>query len=180
MRSLGVRNRFPSLQENLQVFAVIVAFLYTWTILWLFWELPSWLHFLTIGEVLPIFAYALATNFVESLLVLAGLNLVCFLLPQHWFHTSFVPRSFLLIASGLGYLMVFIALFGKEAERPTGLLVGSLLVFFLLIPLSLVLGRIPIIKHLADSISDRLTIFVYLLVPLSLLSMLFILLRNLR
>lgn len=179
MRSFGVRNRFPSLQENLQVYAVIVAFLYTWTILWLFWELPSWLNFLTVGEILPIFAYALATNLLESLLVLAGLNLVCFLLPQHWFYTSFVPRSFLLVASGLGYLMVFITLFGKEAERPGGLLIGSLLVFVLLIPGSLFLGRIPIIKNLADSISDRLTIFVYLLVPLSLLAMLFILLRNL-
>ena len=179
MRSFGVRNRFPSLQENLQVYAVIVAFLYTWTILWLFWELPSWLNFLTVSEILPILAYALATNLLESLLVLAGLNLVCFLLPQHWFYTSFVPRSFLLVASGLGYLMVFITLFGKEAERPRGLLIGSLLVFVLLIPGSLVLGRSPIIKNLAGSISDRLTIFVYLLVPLSLLAMLFILLRNL-
>jgi len=83
MRSFDVRTRFPSLQENLQVYAVIVAFLYTWTILWLFWELPSWLNFLTVGEILPIFAYALATNLLESLLVLAGLNLVCFLLPAH-------------------------------------------------------------------------------------------------
>lgn len=179
MRSSGVRNRFPSLQENLQVYAVIVAFLYTWTILWLFWELPSWLNFLTVGEVLPVFAYALATNFLESLLVLAGLNLVCFFLPQDWFHTSFVPRSFLLVGFGLGYLMVFISLFRKEAEHPTGLLVGSLVIFLLLIPFSMLFGRIPIVKNLAESISDRLTIFVYLLVPLSLLSILFIVLRNL-
>jgi hypothetical protein len=179
MRSFGVRNRFPSLQENLQVYAVIIAFLYTWTILWLFWELPSWLNFLTVGEVLPIFAYALAINFLESLLVLAGLNLVCFLLPRPWFHTSFVPRSFLLVAFGLGYLMVFISLFSKEAEYPSGLLVGSLVIFLLLVPFSLFLGRIPIVKNLAESISDRLTIFVYLLVPLSLVSILFIILRNL-
>jgi hypothetical protein len=179
MRSFGVRTRFPSLQENLQVYAVIVAFLYTWTILWLFWELPSWLNFLTVGEVLPIFAYALATNFLESLLVLAGLNLICFLLPAHWFHTSFVPRSFLLVASGLGTLMVFISLFGKEAEHPNGLFVATLMLLVLLVPGSLFLGRIPIVKNLAESISDRLTIFVYLLVPLSLLSILFIILRNL-
>jgi hypothetical protein len=179
MRSFGVRARFPSLQENLQVYAVIVAVLYTWTILWLFWELPSWLNFLTVGEVLPIFAYALATNFLESLLVLAGLNLVCFLLPAHWFHTSFVPRSFLLVASELGSLMVFISLFGKEAEHPNGLFVGSLVLFGLLVPASLLLGRIPIVKNLAESISGRLTIFVYLLVPLSLLSLLFLLFRNL-
>jgi hypothetical protein len=179
MRSLGVRARFPSLQENLQVYAVIVAFLYTWTILWLFWELPSWLNFLTVGEVLPIFAYTLATNFLESLLVLAGLNLVCFLLPAHWFHTLFVPRSFLLVASGLGVLMVFISLFGKEAEHPNGLFVGFLVLFVLLVPASLLLGRIPIVKNFAESISDRLTIFVYLLVPLSLVSLLFLLFRNL-
>jgi hypothetical protein len=178
MSTSGVGNRLPSLQENLQVFAVIAAFLYTWTILWLFWELPSWLNFLTVGEVLPLFAYALATNFLESILVLAGLNLVCFLLPQPWFHTSFVPRSFLLVAFGLGYLMVFISLFGKEAEHPPGLWIWSLVIYALLIPASLLLGRTAIVKNLAEFISDRLTIFLYLLVPLSLVSVLFILLRN--
>jgi hypothetical protein len=179
MRKLGYRNRFPSWQENVQVYAVIAVLLYGWTILWLFWELPSWLNFLTIGEILPLFAYALATNFLESILVLAGLNLFSFLLPKGWFHNLFVSGSFVLVALGLGYLMVLTSLLGKEAEYPNGLEIWSIVFLALCLPSSLLLGRIPLIRNLAEIIADRLTVFLYLIVPLSLLSLLLVVIRNL-
>lgn len=178
MKSQVIRNRFPSLQENIQVYAVIAVFLYTWTILRLFWELPSWLKFLTIGELVPLFAYALSTNLLESLLVLAGLNLACFLLPRRWFRMSFIPRSFLLVVFGLGYLIYFVSAFEKEVVHPAGLWFWSLAFYVLLLPFSLFAGRIPGVKNLAELISDRLIIFLYLIIPFSLLSVLFIVSRN--
>jgi len=171
-------NRFPSLSENLQASAVVATPLYAWSILWLFWQLPSWLNHLTVGEILPIFAYALATNLLESLLVLAGLNLLCFLLPNKWFHDAFVARSFLLVSLGLGYLMVFALSFGKEADYPNGLLFWSPLVLGLFLLFSLILGRVFIVKKLTEAIADRLTIFLFLLTPLSTLSLLFVIARN--
>ena len=179
MKKFGYLHRFPSLQENVQLYAVIAGLLYAWTILWLFWELPSWLNFLTVGEILPLFAYALATNFLESLLVLAGLNLLCFLLPQGWFHEVFVARSFPLVVLGLGYLMCLTSFLGKEAEYPAGLLLWSLAILVLLIPLSLFLGRLRIVRSLAEIVADRLIVFLYLFIPLSLLSLLVIIVRNL-
>lgn len=178
MNTLAIKNRLPSLQENLQVYAVIATFLYTWTILRLFWELPSWLKFLTVGELIPLFAYALSTNLLESLLVLAGLNLVFFLLPRRWLRISFVPGSFLLIVFGFGYLIYFVSAFEKEALHPAGLWFWSLAFYVLLVPFSLIAGRIPGVKNLAELISDRLIVFLYLIVPFSLLSVLFIIFRN--
>ena len=167
------------MSENIQAYAVVATPLYAWSILWLFWQLPSWLNHLTLGEILPIFAYALATNLLESLLVLAGLNLICFLLPKAWFHDSFVARSFLLVSLSLGYLMVFALSFGKEADYPTGLWLWFPVVLVLFLLLSLILGRVLLVKKLTEAIADRLTIFLYLLAPLSILSLLIVIARNL-
>ena len=179
MRISGYRHRFPSVLENVQVYAVAATPLYVWSILWLFWGLPSWLNHLTVGEILPIFAYALAIDLFESLLILAGLNLLCFLLPQKWFHESFVARSCLLVLPGLGYLMYFASSFGKEADYPTGLLRWSPVVFLLLFFVSLLLSRIFAVRNLAEVVADRLVIFLYLTTPLSLLSLFVVILRNL-
>lgn len=172
-------NRFPSLQENMQVFAVAATPLYAWSILWLFWQVPSWLNHLTVGEILPIFAYALAINLFESLLILAGLNLLCFLLPQKWFHESFVPMSLLQVLLGLGYLMYFASSFGKEADYPSGLLRWSPVVLVLFFFSSLFLSRVVAIRSFAEMVADRLVIFLYLMAPLSLLSFMVVLVRNL-
>ena len=179
MRKDWYLDRLPSLQENIRVYAVIAAFLYSWTILWLFWELPSWLNFLTVGEIVPIFAYGLATDFLESLLALAGLNLLCLLLPRRWLRETFVPRGFLLVALGLSYLMMITYWLGKEAVYPAGLEYWSLLILVLLLPFSLYAGRVPFIRNLTESVADRLTVFLYLLVPLSVISLLYVILRNL-
>ena len=179
MRISGYSSRFPSLQENIQVYAVAATPLYAWSILWLFWQVPSWLNYLTVGEILPIFAYALATNLFESLLILAGLNLLCFLLPQNWFHEWFVARSLLLVLPGLGYLMYFASSFGKEADYPIGLLRWSPVVFILFFIASLFLSRVFAVRNVAEVIADRLVIFLYLTAPLSLLSLMIVIVRNL-
>jgi hypothetical protein len=179
MRKDWYLDRLPSLQENTRVYAVIAALLYSWTILWLFWELPSWLNFLSVGEIVPIFAYGLATAFIESVLVLVGLNLLCLLLPRRWFRESFVPRGFLLVALGLSYVMMITFSLGKEAVYPAGLEYWSLLILVVLLPFSLYAGTVRFIRNLTESIADRLTVFLYLIFPLSLLSLLYVILRNL-
>lgn len=175
---MSIAGRFPSLQDNLRVYAVIVTLIYAWTILWLFWALPSWLYFLTIAEILPVFAYALTTNLLESVLILLGLNLLSALLPQKWFRESFVARSFWLVSLGLGYLMYFASLFGKEEEYPAGLLQWSPLAVLVIFLLTLLLDRVAWIRLLAERIADRLTVFLYVTIPLSIISVLVVIVRN--
>jgi hypothetical protein len=178
MKIFGSIHRFPTLRENIQVYAVVAVPVYAWTILWLFWELPSWLNFLAVDEIVPIFAYALTTNLLESVLILAGLNFFCFLLPAHWFQDSFIVRSFLFLLPALGFLMYYASLFKEEVDPPASLLLWSPVVFVACVFASLLLSRIPTVKNLVESIADRLTIFLYLIVPLSLLALLLVLVRN--
>lgn len=180
MKDLSLTQRFPTLRENTQVYAVVAVPVYAWTILWLFWELPSWLNFLALGEILPIFAYALTTNLLESVLILAGLNIICFLLPKPWYREGYVARSFLLVLPGLGFLMYFASLFTNEIDPPVSLLLWLPVISGVALLLGIFLSRILAVKNLVESIADRLTVFLYLIVPLSVLSFLFVLVRNVR
>jgi hypothetical protein len=74
--------------------------------------------------------------------------------------------------------MYFASLFGKEGEYPQGLLLWSPVVFVVLVALSFLLGRIAFVKTLAEAITDRLTIFLYLTVPLSVISLFIVIARN--
>src|SRR5512140_447536 len=98
-------SKIPTWQQIVPVYAVIVLVIYTWTILWFFWKLPSWTFFLNVGEMLTMLAYSLATNFAESLLVLCGPLVLGLVLPRKWFSEVFVARGAALSLAGLGYMM---------------------------------------------------------------------------
>ena len=103
---------------------------YGWTIYWSLWKLPSWLDFLPLGEIGAIFSYLLATNLIESLLVLLGIIVVCLILPQKWFREVFVSRGSVLAASVLISIMIFEYHFVKPADYFHMLPIYLPLIFF--------------------------------------------------
>ena len=76
-----ILRRFPAFSAILPVYAVIAVPVFGWTVTSWLWKLPSWLNFLTAGEITAIFFYAILTAFVESTLICILLLLLCFLLP---------------------------------------------------------------------------------------------------
>ena len=66
--------RLPKLQDIWQVYAVIAVMFAGWTITAFLWKLSAWLLLLNLGEMLTLFAYAMAANFLESLIVLLLLS----------------------------------------------------------------------------------------------------------
>ena len=66
-----LQSRIPRGNEIISVFAVAVFMVYTWTMYVSFWNLPSWLMYLEIGEIFSIYAYAFLVNFLESILLLS-------------------------------------------------------------------------------------------------------------
>jgi len=176
---MTLRSRFPSYKKNLSVYAVIVILLYGWTLRWLGWKLPSWLHYLTGGEISIMFAYAFATVFLESLFVLAVLNIFTALLPKAWFLESFIVNGTLLCSSGLGYLMYFASQFKREADIHIKLLYWFPVVLLGTLFLSFLVRKVGILVEFIEKLADRLIVFLYLLVPLGFLSLFIILFRNL-
>jgi hypothetical protein len=175
----GILERFPQRSATLPVFAVIAAPIFGWTLTSWLWKLPSWLKFLTPGEIGAIFFYAMLTAFIESLLVLGFLVLLCFLLPSA-FRDHFVVRGTWL-ATGLA-----LAILGNGIWRgltrftylEVSLVLWSLVSLVVIVILTVLSTRVRMMARAAAWVSDRLIIFLYVLIPLSILSMLVVLVRN--
>jgi hypothetical protein len=167
----------PSRAQVAQVFAVIVLMVYSWTILWFFYKLPSWLYFLDVGEITTVFAYSLATNLAESIAVLCGPVALSLILPRKWFHDVFVARGGTLAIAGLAYMMYVAFQFKSKDDYPSLTLKPSslVLVLVLIVVLVYLAGRSHLLRRIVETVADRATIFLYVYMPLSLLALLVVL-----
>ncbi len=173
--------RIPGWAQIVPVCGVIMLMVYTWTLLWFFWKVPGWLYYLHVGEILTTLAYSLATNLAESLLVLLGLVGVALILPRKWFRDVFIARGAALSFAGLGYMMYLANQFKTRDDYTTASLrtwTVQLAVLGILV-LAYLFGRIAPLRKVMEWIADRVSIFVYVLVPLSLISLLVVIIRSL-
>jgi len=172
----------PKSQAVLQVYAVIAVMLCAWTITAFLWKLSAWLLMLNMGEIFTVFAYAMLANLAESLIVLLLLLTASALLPPHLFRDHFVVRGTILSIGIVGSLMLFVKLdmeFGIESGAR--LLIGPLAGLVLT---SVLLGlppRFRLVRFLHSAIAwmaDRLTVFLFILVPLFLIVLAYVAFRN--
>lgn len=174
---MAIFKRFPSVAQIAALSGVLVFVLSSWTLLWFFWKYPSWLYFLQIGEILTVLAYALATNFFESLVVLAALLALAVILPKKWFAETFAAHGLALALPVLGY-MIFIAYqFQAKADYPSAALNWAPVVLAGAVLLAFLVGRIPFLRRAVELFADRATIFLYFFLPISLLSVLVVVFR---
>lgn len=157
---------------------MIVLMVYGWTILWFFWKLPSLLYFMTIDEILVDFAYVMATNFLESLCVLLIPVLLCLLLPRKWFYDVFVVRGASLVMLLLGYSIFFTLQLRGEERYPKDLILLTFPLIGAILFLVYLSGKIGIVRKVIESLSDRATVFLYLSIPVSLISLCVAIIRN--
>jgi hypothetical protein len=176
---LAIFKRIPVWGQIAPVYAVIVLTVYAWTLAWFFWKLPSWLFYLNAGEIGIAFAYSLATNFVESLAVLCGPLALCLALPRAWFLDRFVARGAAFALSGLGYMMYLAFQFKTKDDYPSLTLKPWSFALAIAIILFIVFlaGRLSLLRKILEVVADRAIIFLYISVPLSLISLAVILVR---
>jgi hypothetical protein len=179
-----IQSRLPSRQQLLPVFAIFVFFGFSWALYRMFWYVPSWLEYLSFWKVLTIAAYVLAYALVESILMLGLLLLFSLLFPARIFKKNYVALGSCLAALiSLGAVLlqrkinlVYRLELWQLAAYPLALFMVLILVTFLL---SWLFERIPVLLRLVNSAAERMTIFTYLYVPLSLLCVILVLARNL-
>ena len=172
--------RFPRRAQVIPVFGVIAIVIYTWTLMRFFWKLPSWLYFLNGGEIVASVAYLLVINFLESLAFLCGPLLLAFVLPEKWFRDVFVARGTGLALAGLGCMMLLAEQFNNFNDYPTlslplwpvALALAGIAVLVYLC------GRIALLRRILEAVADRVSIFAYVLTPLSLLSLALVVVRS--
>ncbi len=177
-----MQQRFPKSQAILQVYAVIAVMLSGWTITAFLWKLSAWLLILNIGEIFAVFSYSMVANLLESLIVLLLLLAICGLLPASFLRDDFVVRGTILSVGFVGSLMAFVK-FHMEFGIQTGLklFIAPVVVFLITMILLSLLPKFRVMRFLHSAIlwiSDRITVFLYILVPLYLVLFVYVVFRN--
>ena len=176
---MPVFQRFPDRQSILQVYAVIAVMISGWTIVAFLRKLPSWLLTLNVREILTVFSYAMAANLVESLIVLLLILALCVLLPPRLLRDDFVIRGTLLVIGVVGSLIVVLELLRQYGIGGSSkLLFGPLVVMLLTVFLLVFSSKIRFVQSTVLWISDRLIVFLYILLPLYVLLFAYVIFRN--
>lgn len=163
------QNHVPQPREIIPVYATLVFFLYTWMLMHFFWKVPSWLYFLSVGEILNLLAYSLFVNLIESIVFTLFIVGICLLIPAKLLHGKFVA-----CAGVLGFLLLlWIAAFDLMSAWIV-LSKVQILAWLLCVILSVALFmffviRFPSLQKIVTNICDRFIVFLYLAIPLSLL-----------
>lgn len=142
------------------------------------------MFYLTISQILSVYAYAFSIDLVESILVLAGvlvLEFTIFLAVKN--KEEFQSRSILLVLVILGTSMLRLALF-QNYEDINSFLSSEMLWWAISIPLSLVLAifapKSRLVRNILEGFAERATVFVYIYIPLSFVSLIVVLARNIK
>ena len=181
---VDLRTRFPARQDILPVFAVIAVVVYSWTLYRLAYFIPGWLKAMTLGESLAVAAYGFVFDLFESLLILLALLCLAFILPARLFREKFTSQSVIIVlvmAVAAITLQDNIAIFyDSQPDQFRYALLGALLFFVVLWLLSFILAhRIGAFDRWLRSLADRAIVFLYLYVPLSIIGLLVVFVRNL-
>jgi hypothetical protein len=172
--------RLPDRRSVIGVYATAVFLVYGWTLLASFWKVPSWLYFLKIKEILSVYAYSFVIDFVESVLLLLLALLVGMVLPKRWWNSQFMSKSVVWIMVVMGSIMLRLYtnrapddwerfVYNQWSWWGNTLLVGSVLSF--------IISRINWLRSGLEAITDRLVVFLYIYMPLTIASILVVFVR---
>ena len=92
-----IQRRLPRVEEILDVLGVSVFVLFSWSLRGFLYNLPSFLHSLSVGAILGILCYMMAFALLESLLLVCCLLLISIVLPGKWYRDGFAYKGFLTI-----------------------------------------------------------------------------------
>jgi hypothetical protein len=174
-----MRTRLPDSRSILQVYAVIAAMFAGWTVLAFLWKLSAWLLLLTLGEIFNLFSYAMTANFLESLVVMLLLLAAGALLPARILRDDFAVRGTILAVGMIAALMAFLGShmqFGMAAGL--GLLIAPIVILLVMAILLASSARLRSVRSAALWLSDRMLVFLFILLPLFTTLSVYVLFRN--
>jgi hypothetical protein len=141
--------------------------------------MPSWLQFLGFWENVSIFAYSLAFALLESVVLLSILIILSAVLPVQCFRDKFVAQSSIMVFVATFWAIVFQSV---DAEihlwsLAEGLFWGVLCLTAIGVSCVLV-DRSKRLEGALSAFAERLTVFLYIYVPMSMLGLVVVISRN--
>jgi hypothetical protein len=161
------------------MFASCVFLVYSWSILTFLHRLPGWMLHLSIQEILGMFAYALASALVESLTIPFLLVVPATLLPARYFRDKFAAHGTLTMLVVAFWAVVFQYIYASTRKWDSHkMLLWSVLFLSSLLLSWMLVQRLERLEKVLNWLGERLTAFLYIYVPLGLLGLVVVLVRN--
>ena len=120
----------------------------------------------------------MVVNLIESALVLLAPVLLSVILPKKWFFERFITKGALLLSLGLGYVMYFDNHLNYQSPFPLTLVYQTPIILAAIVVLVFLVDWVGILDKILIDLSDRLIVFLYISIPVSLISFLVVLIRN--
>lgn len=173
----SIKERLPAIQQFKSTWAVIIFLVFSWGIYRFLYQLPSWIKYLSLSDCIGILSYALAFALLESCFVMVVLVIFTFLMPMMVSRDKFVAQS----SAMLFWISLCALIIHKHFKifepLPLKWLIGFCLVISMVI-VSVLVKRLKALENILLIFADRAVIFLYIYVPLGLLGMIIVILRN--
>lgn len=177
----SVLERFPDRQSMLRMYGVAVFLTYGWTLLVSFWKLPSWLYFLRLSEIFAVYAYSFLVNFTESVLLGCAFLFMGAVLPVRWWRDNFVSRS--VVAMLVLFASILLGLRTYSFDESRAAFVESQPSWWawsigIAILTGWLLSGLGWLRRGVEDFAERTIVFLYMYLPLTVISLLVIVFRN--
>lgn len=175
-----LKSRFPDKQSIVNVFATAAFIVYGWTIYSSFWKIPSWLFYLKLSEIFSVYAYSFIVNFLESILLTLGVIFLWFFLSGNLWRDGFISAGVIALTIFVGSALTHMRLYENPDLRVEFInsqlrwwTITSLIAFIA----SFICVRVSWLKRLLENLADRFVVFLYIYMPLTILSFIVVFVR---
>ncbi len=174
---------FPSRREIFPVFSMVVFVVFTWSIYRMTWQLQSWLFIVNLKQVFILAAYVLAFGLLESLVMLGFVLFLALVVPARFFKDKFIAQGTALVGIlTLGAIIIqnypnlFDGMSLAQLALVPVLILAGITIFLLLF--STIFDHYKGVTQRIVAFADRLTVFSYIYIPLSLIGLIVVIVRN--
>jgi hypothetical protein len=152
---------------------------FSWTILNFINKLSSFILYFNLGEILAIFAYMMAFALLESLVFTGLVVLISGFLPPSWLKEGFAFKGFIIAIVATITAILFQRALRDDFPSVLMLLTSSVVPLLVIVILIFLIGSMPRVQSLLLNIAERLSILLFLYIPIGVLSLLVVVYRNL-
>ncbi len=183
-----IQARAPGRRETLGVFSVVAFAVFSWTVRGFLFKIPAFTLYFGLSSDLAILSYMFAFALLESLLITSLLLILATLLPAKFLRDGFAYKGFVIVLVATIAMILFELnykvedfkdiLAGNYSSVPPfviGLIVAAFALYGLL-RLSRFSRRL---QGIATFLTDQLSLFTYIYVPLGVIGLAVVLVRNL-
>jgi len=182
-----LKSRMPARTDCTTVFNIVLFVVYGWSIRGFLFELPSFSLYFHMWDLSGIIFYMFAFALLESIIVTVGLVIAGIVLPANWFKEGFAYKGFLviLVSTAAAILFqyyykieIFQDLVRNDSSSTWPLLEGFVAAVFVLAALLWFFRNNSRSQDHLLALAEQFRIFAYIYVPLGLIGLMVVAVRN--